>query len=65
MCLCMLYNFFLGRITIEACAGFAYEYTLTVDGTDLEKFQKNKDKSTKSWTLILDDDNKRIVLGII
>ena len=54
---------FSARITIEACSGLAYEYSLTVDGKSLEKFQENKNKTCKSWAFTLDGEEYRVVLG--
>jgi hypothetical protein len=50
-------------IHIEAVSGFQYEYTLEVDGKSLKKFVENRKKTAKVWTLLLDGDETRIVLG--
>ncbi|XP_066299789.1 fas apoptotic inhibitory molecule 1-like [Branchiostoma lanceolatum] len=49
-------------IFIEAVSGFAYQYTLDVDGKSLEKFIENRSKTSKTWTLTLDGVDTRIVL---
>lgn len=49
-------------ITIEAISGFAYEYTLFIDGKPLQKFQENRNKTAKVWTLLVDGVDTRIVL---
>ena len=51
-------------ITIEAISGFAYEYTLFIDGKPLQKFQENRNKTAKVWTLLVDGVDTRIVLGM-
>jgi len=53
-------------ISIDACSGFAYEYTLEVNGKPLEKFRENQNKIQKSWSFTLGSQNStpfRIVLG--
>lgn len=50
-------------ITIEAVGGFAYEYTLQVGGTSLQKFSANRAQTTKTWLLKVDGQDRRIVLG--
>lgn len=49
------------RVNIDACSGFAYEYTLTVEGKSLKKFLENKSKTSKSWGLHLDEKETRVV----
>ena len=52
-------------ITIDAVSGFAYEYTLFINGKPLEKFTENQKKTAKVWTLSLDSVDTRIVLGML
>ncbi|UJR23683.1 hypothetical protein I4U23_026666 [Adineta vaga] len=49
-------------INIDAISGFAYEYTLDVDGKPLEKFSENRSKISRTWTLSLDGVDYRVVL---
>ncbi|CAJ1087448.1 fas apoptotic inhibitory molecule 1-like [Xyrichtys novacula] len=49
-------------IFIEAISGFAYEYTLEVDGKSLQKFTDNRAKITKTWLLKVDGEDCRVVL---
>ena len=51
-------------ITIDAISGFAYEYTLFIDGKPLQKFQENRNKTAKVWTLLVDGVDTRVVLGM-
>ena len=59
-------NFSIGKhkcsINIEAVNGFAYEYTLDVDGKSYEKFCENQSKILKSWTFKSNEGDTRIVL---
>ena len=61
-------HFKIGRtnafILIEAASGFAYEYTMFVDGKPLKKFVEDRKKTARVWTLILDGIETRIVLGM-
>lgn len=50
-------------IVIEAISGFAYEYTLEMDGKSLQKFINNKNQTTKTWLLRVDGADCRVVLG--
>ena len=50
-------------VLIEAANGFAYEYTMFVDGKPLKKFVEDRRKTARVWTLILDGIETRIVLG--
>lgn len=50
-------------IVIEAVGGFAYEYTLQVGGTSLQKFSANRAQTTKTWLFKVDGQDCRIVLG--
>ncbi len=43
-------------------SGFAYEYSLDVDGKPLEKFSENRSKISRTWTLKLDGVDYRVVL---
>ncbi len=49
-------------INIDAVSGFAYEYSLDVDGKPLEKFTENRSKISRTWTLQLDGEDYRVVL---
>ncbi|XP_069377363.1 fas apoptotic inhibitory molecule 1-like [Paralichthys olivaceus] len=49
-------------ISIEAVSGFAYEYTLEVDGRSLQKFMDNRVKTTETWWLRVDGEEHRVVL---
>lgn len=50
-------------IAIEAVTGFAYEYSLEINGKPLKKFRENQSKIMKSWTLSVDGIDVRVVLG--
>lgn len=50
-------------IHIEAVSGFAYEYSLEVDGKSLQKFIDDRAKSTKTWLLQVEGQDYRVVLG--
>ncbi len=52
-----------GCILIEAVSGFAYEYSLEVNGKPLKKFRDNQTKIMKTWTLTVDGTPTRVVLG--
>ncbi|XP_005104659.1 fas apoptotic inhibitory molecule 1 [Aplysia californica] len=49
-------------ISIDAVSGFAYEYTLDVNGKPLKKFQENQSKIMKCWVLYLGGNDVRVVL---
>ncbi|XP_030638653.1 fas apoptotic inhibitory molecule b [Chanos chanos] len=49
-------------INIEAVTGFAYEYTLEINGKSLQAFMDNRSKISRSWVLKLDGADCRIVL---
>ncbi|KAF0046295.1 hypothetical protein F2P81_002824 [Scophthalmus maximus] len=49
-------------INIEAVSGFAYEYSLEVDGKSLQTFTDNRAKSTETWLLRVDGEDRRVVL---
>ena len=50
-------------ITIDAVSGFAYEYTLDVNGKPLKKFQENQSKIMKTWVAYVAGNPTRVVLG--
>ena len=50
-------------ITIEAVSGFAYEYTIEVNGKNLKKFKENQSKVMKVWQLTVDNEETLVVLG--
>jgi hypothetical protein len=62
-------TFFVGAaktkatINIDAISGFAYEYTLEIDGKSLKKYMENRSKTTSTWVLRLDGEDLRVVLG--
>ncbi|XP_066522805.1 fas apoptotic inhibitory molecule b [Hoplias malabaricus] len=49
-------------LNIEAMSGFAYEYTLEINGKNLQTFLDNRTKLSKTWLLKLDGADCRIVL---
>ncbi|KAK9410549.1 fas apoptotic inhibitory molecule 1 [Crotalus adamanteus] len=49
-------------INIDAVSGFAYEYTLEIDGKSLKKYLENRSKTTNTWVLHLDGTDFRVVL---
>uniref|UniRef100_A0A7N4PAW5 Fas apoptotic inhibitory molecule 1 n=1 Tax=Sarcophilus harrisii TaxID=9305 RepID=A0A7N4PAW5_SARHA len=49
-------------INIDAVSGFAYEYTLEIDGKSLKKYMENRSKTTNTWVLRLDGVDFRVVL---
>ncbi|CAB4062848.1 Fas apoptotic inhibitory molecule 1 [Lepeophtheirus salmonis] len=51
-----------GTIVIEPMGGFAYQYSLKVNGKTLKKFQENQSKIMKTWVLPVDGAMYRIVL---
>lgn len=50
-------------INIDAVSGFAYEYTLEINGKSLKKYMENRSKVTSTWVLNLDGTDCRVVLG--
>lgn len=50
-------------VHIDAVSGFAYEYSLEVDGKSLQKFISNRAKTTLTWLLKVDGVDRRVVLG--
>ena len=53
------------QISIDASSGFAYSYTLYINGKPLEKFTENRKHTSKVWTLQVDGEDTRIVLGML
>uniref|UniRef100_A0A3Q3QBD5 Fas apoptotic inhibitory molecule b n=1 Tax=Monopterus albus TaxID=43700 RepID=A0A3Q3QBD5_MONAL len=49
-------------INIEAVSGFAYEYTLEIDGKSLQTFIDNRTKTTRTWLLKVEGEDCRVVL---
>ncbi|XP_068184876.1 fas apoptotic inhibitory molecule 1-like isoform X1 [Antennarius striatus] len=49
-------------INIDAISGFAYEYTLEINGKSLKKYMENRSKVTSTWVLNLDGTDCRVVL---
>ncbi|NXY49523.1 FAIM1 protein, partial [Ceuthmochares aereus] len=49
-------------INIDAVSGFAYEYTLEINGKSLKKHMENRLKTTNTWVLNLDGTDYRVVL---
>ncbi|CAH1772477.1 unnamed protein product [Owenia fusiformis] len=49
-------------IIVEAISGFAYEYSLEVNGKPLKKFSENQSKIMKTWTLTVSGEPTRVVL---
>uniref|UniRef100_A0A8C0Z6X4 Fas apoptotic inhibitory molecule 1 n=6 Tax=Canidae TaxID=9608 RepID=A0A8C0Z6X4_CANLF len=49
-------------INIDAVSGFAYEYTLEINGKSLKKYMENRSKTTNTWVLHLDGEDFRVVL---
>lgn len=60
-------NFQVGKakccISIDTVGGFAYEYTLSVNGKSLKKFHENQSKIMKTWVLYVAGVDTRVVLG--
>ncbi|XP_033372136.1 fas apoptotic inhibitory molecule 1 isoform X2 [Parus major] len=50
-------------INIDAVGGFAYEYTLEINGKSLKQYIENRLKTTNTWILNLGGTDYRIVLG--
>ncbi|BFZ22389.1 hypothetical protein BsWGS_25428 [Bradybaena similaris] len=59
-------NFQVGKakccISIDTVGGFAYEYTLSVNGKSLKKFHENQSKIMKTWVLYIAGVDTRVVL---
>ncbi|XP_046902809.1 fas apoptotic inhibitory molecule a isoform X2 [Hypomesus transpacificus] len=49
-------------INIDAVSGFAYEYTLEINGKSLKTYMENRSKTTSTWVLNLDGIDSRVVL---
>ncbi|XP_055669148.1 fas apoptotic inhibitory molecule 1 isoform X3 [Falco peregrinus] len=49
-------------INIDAVSGFAYEYTLEINGKSLKKHMENRLKTTNTWVLTLGGTDYRVVL---
>ncbi|KAK2857148.1 hypothetical protein Q5P01_005883 [Channa striata] len=49
-------------VNIEAVGGFAYEYSLDIDGKSLQTFVDTRAKTTKTWLLKVDGRDHRVVL---
>uniref|UniRef100_A0A0B6ZCF4 Fas apoptotic inhibitory molecule 1 n=1 Tax=Arion vulgaris TaxID=1028688 RepID=A0A0B6ZCF4_9EUPU len=49
-------------IIIDAVNGFAYEYTLSVNGKSLKKFKENQSKIMRAWVLYIAGNDTRVVL---
>uniref|UniRef100_A0A2K6FK74 Fas apoptotic inhibitory molecule n=2 Tax=Propithecus coquereli TaxID=379532 RepID=A0A2K6FK74_PROCO len=49
-------------INIDAVSGFAYEYTLEINGKSLKKYMENRSKTTNTWVLHLNGEDFRVVL---
>ncbi|MFT7815847.1 fas apoptotic inhibitory molecule 1-like [Arapaima gigas] len=49
-------------INIDAISGFAYEYTLEINGKSLKSYLENRSKITNTWLVNLDGVDCRIVL---
>ena len=50
-------------ISIDAVGGFAYEYSITVNGKSLKKFTENQSKILQTWIMALEGVPTRVVLG--
>ena len=50
-------------IAIEAVSGFAYEYSIDVNGKSLQKFSENQSKIMRTWLLTVAGEPTRVVLG--
>ena len=50
-------------IIIDAVSGFAYEYTLEVNGKSLKKFSENQSKIQRAWKLFNKGNEVRVCLG--
>ncbi|XP_054479613.1 fas apoptotic inhibitory molecule 1-like [Anoplopoma fimbria] len=49
-------------VVIEAVGGFAYEYSLQLEGRSLQKFTANRALTCITWLLRLDGEDCRVVL---
>lgn len=50
-------------VRVDPSGGFAYEYSLLVDGKSLQKFIEAKSKACCVWLVDLSDGMYRVVLG--
>ncbi|KAG7260963.1 hypothetical protein CRUP_003121 [Coryphaenoides rupestris] len=50
-------------VSIDAVSGFAYEYSLEVDGKSLEKFVHDRASVTHTWHVRVGGEDWRVVLG--
>ena len=50
-------------VAVEAVSGFAYEYSMEVNGKSLKKFTENQNKKMRTWVLVVEDIKTRVVLG--
>lgn len=59
--------FYLGNtkcaVRVDPSGGFAYEYSLIVDGKSLHKFIEIKSKAWLTWLVQLPEGMYRVVLG--
>ena len=51
------------EVRIDTCSGLNYEYFLTVNGKNLQRFKEKQKKNLKSWSLEKGGQKYRIVLG--
>ena len=60
-------SFMIGKakcsISIDALNGFMYQYSLEVNGKELQKFSENQSKIMKTWLCNISGMPFRIVLG--
>lgn len=60
-------TFYLGStkctIRVDPSGGFAYEYSLLVNGKSLHKFIEAKSRTCCTWLVQLPEDMFRVVLG--
>ncbi|KAH9368874.1 hypothetical protein HPB48_004373 [Haemaphysalis longicornis] len=50
-------------VVIRALSGFTYEYSLVVDGKQLDQFRERQSKILNTWIVNLLDQPTRVVLG--
>lgn len=59
-------TFLIGKhkcvISIESSTGFAYEYSLAVDGKSYQKFCENQNKILQAWVFDVGAETYRVVL---
>lgn len=60
-------NFKIGNsncsIIIYPAKGLSFEYSLIVNGKQYKKFKENQSKILKTWTVDIDEEPTRVVLG--